>query len=182
MLPEREKKTVAYSELVLAPERRRAGSGTALFAHCADRARAAGRTRLRASVPDGTGIEPRAWDAERIRNLEQAIMATGTEYCTVVARHGATGQLVAITQMAVDPQLPDWAVQQVTAVRPEHRGHRLGLLAKIAMLDLPADREPAVRRILAGNAGGNHRMIAINELPGYRITQTLRNWELDLAG
>ena len=258
MLPERENKTVAYTELVLAPEQRRAGSGTALFAHCADRARAAGRRRLWASVPDGTagaafakamgasqgieqvlrtmpvdaslpdrlatlradaqphaagyemlswvlpspadrlselaelhqvmadaprdaGIEPRAWDADRVRNLEQAIMATGTRYYTVVARHGATGQLAAMTEMAVDPQLPDWGVQQITTVRPGHRGHRLGLLVKIAMLDLLADREPAVRRILTGNAGENQHMIAINELLGYRTTQTLRNWELDLV-
>jgi GNAT superfamily N-acetyltransferase len=258
MLPERANKTVASSELVLAPERRRAGSGTALFGHCTDRARAAGRTRLRASVPDGTagaafakamgasegieqvlrtmpvdaslpgrlvtlradaqahaagydmlswdlpspgdhlaqlaelhevmadaprdaGIEPRAWDADQVRNMERAIMATGAKYYTVVAQHGATGQIVAITQMAVDKQLPDWAAQQITAVRPEHRGHRLGLLVKIAMLELLADREPAVRRILTGNAGENRHMIAINELLGYRITQTTRNWELDLA-
>jgi hypothetical protein len=33
-------------------------------------------------------------------------LATGAKYYTVVARHGATGQFVAITQMAVDPQLP----------------------------------------------------------------------------
>jgi RimJ/RimL family protein N-acetyltransferase len=257
-LPERENKTTAYSELMVAPQQRRAGSGTALLAHCTDRTRAAGRTRLRAAVPDGTagtafakamgaasgieqvlrtmpvdaslpdrlavlradahphaagydmlswalpspsvhlaqlaelhqvmadaprdaGIEPRAWDADRIRNTEQAIMAAGAKYYTVVARHRATGQFVAITQMAIDPQLPDWAVQQITAVRPEHRGHRLGLLVKIAMLDLLADREPAVRRILTGNAGENRHMIAINELLGYRITQTTRNWELDLA-
>jgi RimJ/RimL family protein N-acetyltransferase len=83
--------------------------------------------------------------------------------------------------MAVDPQLPDWAAQQITTVRPEHRGHRLGLQVKIAMLDLLADREPAVRRILTGNAGENQHMIAINELLGYRITQTSRSWELDLA-
>jgi len=258
MLPKRENTTVASSELVLAPERRGAGSGTTLLAHCADRARAAGRTRLRAFVPDGTagaafakamgasegieqvlrtmpvdaslpdrlarlradaqshaagynmlswalpspgdrldqlaelhqvmadaprdaGIEPTAWDADRIRNMEQAIMATGAKYYTVVARHNPTGQYVAITELAVDPQLPDWGIQQITTVRPEHRGHRLGLLVKIAMLDLLADREPAVRRILTGNAGENQHMIAINELLGYRITQTLHFWELDLA-
>jgi GNAT superfamily N-acetyltransferase len=53
-LPERENKTVASSELIVAPERRRAGLGTALLAHCAGRARGAGRARLRAFVADGT--------------------------------------------------------------------------------------------------------------------------------
>jgi hypothetical protein len=57
--------------------------------------------------------------------MEQAIIATGAKYYTVVARHGATGQFVAITRMAVDPQLPGWAAQQITTVRPNHRGHRL---------------------------------------------------------
>lgn len=49
------------------------------------------------------------------------------------------------------------------------------------MLDLLAGREPSVRHILTGNAGDNQHMIAINELLGYRITQTSRHWELDLA-
>jgi RimJ/RimL family protein N-acetyltransferase len=69
----------------------------------------------------------------------------------------------------------------VTAVVPAHRGHRLGLLVKIAMLELLAEREPAIRRIYTGNAGSNAHMIAINEQLGYHISAVHRAWELDLA-
>jgi len=44
-------------------------------------------------------------------------------------------------------------------VAREHRGHRLGLRLKLAMLDLLADREPQVRHILTSNAETNGPMI-----------------------
>ena len=53
---------------------------------------------------------------------------------TVAGRHDATGELAALTEMAVDPADPGWGHQMFTAVT-KHRGHRLGLLMKIAMLD-----------------------------------------------
>jgi len=69
----------------------------------------------------------------------------------------------------------------MTAVRPEHRGHRLGLLVKIAMLDLLTVHEPAVRRIQTDNAASNPHMVAINEQLGFTIAGTSRHWELDLT-
>jgi GNAT superfamily N-acetyltransferase len=90
MLPERENKTVAYSELVVAPERRRAGSGTVLLAHCADRTRAAGRARLRAFVPDGTA---------------------GAAFAMAVGASGGIEQV--LRTMPVDASLPD----RLTALR-----------------------------------------------------------------
>ena len=67
-------------------------------------------------------------------------------------------------------------------MRPKHRGHRLGLLVKIAMLDLLAAHQPAVRHIETGNAGGNAHMIAINEQLGFTVAGVRRDWALDLAG
>jgi RimJ/RimL family protein N-acetyltransferase len=98
----------------------------------------------------------------------------------VVARHIASGQLVALTEIATDPDTPGWGIQQLTSVRREHRGHRLGLLVKIAMLDFLAENEPDVRHIFTGNAGANDHMIAINELLGYQVAAVFRSWELDL--
>jgi hypothetical protein len=62
-----------------------------------------------------------------------------------------------------------------------HRGHRLGLLLKLAMLDLLAAREPQVARILTGNADGNQHMIAINEQLAFRVLSRWPSWELDVA-
>ncbi len=61
-----------------------------------------------------------------------------------------------------------------------HRGHRLGLLVKVVMLEWLTEAEPAIRRILTGNAGANAHMIAINERLGFAVVDTYRSWELDL--
>ncbi len=257
--PERDNRDAAFCDLMVTPERRRSGLGSALLAHCADRARAAGRSRLRSWAPDGSageafarakgasggidevmrtmdvdaslparldelradalphaagyellswqnptpekylsqlvelerliadaprneGTEPMTIDEDRLRSMEEAMLALGVRNYTVVAQHSASGQLVALSQIAVDPGTPDWGYQQLTSVRREHRGHRLGLLVKIAMLDLLAEHEPALLHIFTGNAGANAHMIAINEQLGYHIAAVVRSWELDLTG
>ncbi len=69
--------------------------------------------------------------------------------------------------MVVDPADPGWGHQLITAVTRKHRGHRLGLIVKIAMLDLLATAEPQLERIVTWNAQANEHMIAVNEALGY---------------
>jgi RimJ/RimL family protein N-acetyltransferase len=57
----------------------------------------------------------------------------------------------------------------ITAVIRKHRGHRLGLLVKIAMMDLLATEEPRLARIATWNTESNQHMIAVNEALGYTI-------------
>ena len=103
-----------------------------------------------ADAPRDEGIEAEAWDADRIRDLERRCFASGQQFYSVAARHEASGRLVAITQMFVEPGTPGWGFQMITAVLPAHRGHRLGLLVKAEMLDLLAAHEPGIRHILTG--------------------------------
>ena len=126
-------------------------------------------------------MEPSAWTADRVLQSEQTMVEHRLAIYSVAARHDTTGQFAALTQVCAEADSPDWAVQQITAVRPEHRGHRLGLLTKIAMLELLAKLEPGVRRIQTGNAGANAHMIAINEQLGFTIAGVSRDWELDLG-
>jgi GNAT superfamily N-acetyltransferase len=137
--------------------------------------------RLFADAPRDEGIDAMTMDADRIRSAEQALVAKHVRWHTVAIRHTGSGQLVALTEIMVDPETQGWGFQQLTAVRREHRGHRLGLLVKIGMLDVLAELEPAVRHIYTGNAGANEHMIAINDQLGYRSTATSRSWDLDLA-
>ncbi len=132
-------------------------------------------------APRDPGVEPEAWDAERIRDLERICLGSGQQFYSVAARHDATGRLVAITQIFVEPDTPGWGFQMTTAVRPAHRGHRLGLLVKAEMLGLLAVHEPGVRHILTGNAESNQHMIAINDQLGFTATSVYRNWDLELA-
>jgi GNAT superfamily N-acetyltransferase len=135
-----------------------------------------------ADAPRDEGMEPHAWDAERLRHAEQTALEYGITSYAVAARHDATGRLAAFTEVITEAGTPDWGFQQLTAVLAEHRGHRLGLLIKIAMIDLLAQRDPKVRHIQTGNAGANAHMIAINEQLGFTVLAVHRSWELDLAG
>jgi len=97
-----------------------------------------------ADAPRDDGMEPAAWTAERVRQPEQAMIDHRLTIYSVAARHDATGDLAALTQVLTEADTPDWAFQQVTAVLSEHRGHRLGLLVKIGMLDLVTAHDTAV--------------------------------------
>jgi GNAT superfamily N-acetyltransferase len=121
-------------------------------------------------APRSEGFEGRTWDARRLRERVEARLAlTGVRRYTVAARHDATGEMAAITQVHINPEHPEWASQGLTAVTRPHRGHRLGLLVKAEMLRWLAETEPKLERIETGNADSNRHMIAINEALGYRL-------------
>jgi GNAT superfamily N-acetyltransferase len=114
--------------------------------------------------------EAEQWDAQRVREeVDASIEASANRVYTVVAIHDAIGQLAALTAVEVDPECPDWGFQAGTMVARPHRGHRLGMLVKTAMLDWLATAEPALRRIETGNAAVNKHMIAINEELGFEL-------------
>jgi RimJ/RimL family protein N-acetyltransferase len=81
----------------------------------------------------------------------------------------------------VQPGRPEWGWQDITAVTRQHRGHRLGLLVKVAMIELLADREPGLRRIVTYNSEVNEHMVAVNERLGYQVTDYIQAWEFDVA-
>ena len=87
----------------------------------------------------------------------------------LAARPNRAGELVAITQLGVDPLGAGLGYQSLTAVAGPHRGHRLGLLVKVAMLELLAAHEPQLSQILTRNADGNEHMIAINTELGFEV-------------
>jgi GNAT superfamily N-acetyltransferase len=134
-----------------------------------------------ADAPREAGQEAQTWDAARVRLDERRIAAMELRAHVVAARAPDTGDLAALTQVCIDPAIPGWGFQELTAVARPHRGHRLGLLLKLAMLDLLAALEPQVTRIVTGNADGNRHMIAINEQLGFRVHGRWPSWELDVA-
>ena len=72
----------------------------------------------------------------------------------------------------MDPEYPEWGTQGLTAVTRPHRGHRLGLLVKLAMLEQLAPASRRSSRIITGNTDTNQHMIAINAelgLPGHGL-------------
>ena len=94
-------------------------------------------------APRGENVEPETWDAARLRERTGAHVRAGLlRDHSVAALHDATGEMAAYTGVIVDPEAPSWGFQELTAVTRPHRGHRLGLLVKTAMLELLAEAEP----------------------------------------
>jgi RimJ/RimL family protein N-acetyltransferase len=134
-------------------------------------------------APREEGIEDAFWDADRVRErYDSSLVRMGVRGYSVAAIHDATGDLAALTQLEVDPESPEWGHQGMTAVTRPHRGHRLGLLAKAAMLEWLADAEPQLEQIETGNADANEHMIAVNEELGFKVLEPFWAWlELKVA-
>jgi GNAT superfamily N-acetyltransferase len=123
-------------------------------------------------APHGEGVEPEVWDAARLRErIGTAVRAGFMRIHSVAAIHDATGEMTAFSAVLVDPEAPHWGFQQLTAVTREHRGHRLGLLVKTAMLALLAREEPQLERIETENAAANDHMISVNQQLGYEVVE-----------
>jgi GNAT superfamily N-acetyltransferase len=121
-------------------------------------------------APHGEGHVHQAWDADRVRRADVVSAEFGTRNYSVAALHDATGEIAALTQLFIDPETADWGHQGMTAVTRPHRGHRLGLLTKTAMLEWVAEAEPRLRQIDTGNADSNAHMIAVNEALGFQLS------------
>jgi GNAT superfamily N-acetyltransferase len=133
-------------------------------------------------APHDPNIEEPVWDAKRVRAAERRMRLQDLRAHTVAARHDASGELGGLTVVEVDQGRPEWGFQALTAVTRAHRGHRLGLRLKLAMLDRLASREPQVAHILTSNSETNGHMISINETLGYYVLgQPARSWELQAA-
>jgi len=112
-------------------------------------------------------ITPEVWDAERVRSLDELRAKTGTPLLTAAAEHLETGRLVAFSELSVPNDL-ELAVQQVdTLVLREHRGHRLGMLTKIANLAALERGHPGHSSVITFNAEENRPMLDVNEAIGF---------------
>ena len=121
-------------------------------------------------APRAEGTEDEVWDANRIRERTGKMQRLGLmRGYDVAALHDATGEMAGFTSVVIYPECPQWGFQQLTAVVRSHRGHRLGLLVKTAMLELLATAEPQLEWIATGNAAQNAHMIAVNEQLGYEV-------------
>jgi len=123
-------------------------------------------------APHSPDREDDIWDAQRVRDRADAALREGClRGYSVAAIAEATGEMAGLTQVFVDPEYPEWGHQGLTAVIRQHRGHRLGLLIKAAMLEWLATEEPKLERIATDNAATNKYMIAVNEALGYELVK-----------
>ncbi len=137
-------------------------------------------TNAMSDAPRDAGVEASDWDADRVRESERSAAEHGLRSYSVAACHDQSGKFAALTELCTDDGTPGWAFQMQTVVLPEHRGRRLGLLNKAAMLEILTREAPGVERVFTDNAGVNEHMIAINDRLGFAVSDVYRSWELDL--
>lgn len=118
----------------------------------------------------GIEMEAHASGAAEVRSEEEVMARQGRTLYRAVALD-ADGALVAYTEVVTTEHEPHRAYQWGTLVRPDHRGHRLGLAVKVAALRLLVEHAPQVREVLTWNAEVNGPMIAVNEQLGYRAVE-----------
>lgn len=140
------------------------------------------KNRMSVDVPSGDlEIEEETWDAARVQRQDELQASMGNLQLTAVARHRETGRLVAYTQLYSSASVPTAAWQGDTLVHGEHRGHRLGMLVKLANLRLIREQRPQVERIHTWNADENGPMLSINVALGFRPATAEGAWQLRLS-
>jgi hypothetical protein len=95
---------------------------------------------------------------------------------TVAARDDRTGQLVGFSELSIPADRSRPAQQCDTLVLSEHRGHRLGMLLKLAnLVDLHA-LSPLPPMVTTFNAEENRHMLDVNEALGFRAFGSAGCW------
>lgn len=120
------------------------------------------------------------WDADRVRRVDELIAAMDRTRLIVGALAPGSRRMVAFSELTVPNALPVRAYQWDTLVLAEHRGHRLGMLLKLANIQRVAARFPETRTISTWNAAENEPMIAVNEALGFTVAATGFAWEKHL--
>lgn len=134
--------------------------------------------RVQTDAPTGDlVVEPQVADVAAHREFEELLAAQGRTAYAAVALDGK-GDVVAYTCTVAPAAEPERCYQWGTLVHPDHRGHRLGLAVKVANLRQLQRAEPERRLLVTFNAESNERMVAVNDLLGFRPVERLGEFQL----
>lgn len=115
----------------------------------------------------GLEVPEEVWDEARVIKHDQQAAAGGRVMLTSVAEHIPTGKLAGINELSVPADRSRAVAQEDTLVLDEHRGHRLGMLLKVANLQELAARYPDAPLVYTFNAEENRFMLDVNEAVGF---------------
>ncbi|AJT41754.1 GNAT family N-acetyltransferase [Psychromicrobium lacuslunae] len=136
------------------------------------------QSRMSTDAPRaGLAIEEEPWDGARVRQSEELALALGRTTLVAAAQHLPSGKLAGFTVITGLAHRQDMVFQDNTLVLREHRGHKLGLLVKVANLRSLAEQMPQVRRIYTWNAAENEYMLAVNIALGFEPAGYTGEWQ-----
>jgi len=125
-------------------------------------------TRMSTDAPSAGLEEPEdVWTAQRVAAEDERQAASPRTPLTAAVEHVPTGRVVGFTLLSL-PSDPARSVGQFdTLVLREHRGHRLGMLLKIANLAALQEQHPGYPSVITFNAEENRHMLQVNEDVGF---------------
>jgi GNAT superfamily N-acetyltransferase len=139
------------------------------------------KTRMSTEEP-GAGLdEPEdVWTVERLVADEERHRESPRTKLTVAVEHVPSAVLAGFTVLSAPAERERSVAQEDTLVLPEHRGHRLGMLLKVANVDHLQRERPGHPAITTFNAEENRPMLDVNEALGFVPIGYEGAWRKDL--
>jgi GNAT superfamily N-acetyltransferase len=120
------------------------------------------------------------WTVGRLVKDEKRYQSNPRTRLVVAVEHVPTGRLAGFTALSVPRELDRTVAQEDTLVRREYRGHRLGMLLKLANLVEVQRRMPGHPAVITFNAEENRHMLDVNEAVGFTPIGYEGAWRRDL--
>lgn len=140
-------------------------------------------TRMSTDAPSAGLEEPEdVWSVERVIEADERHDRLNPRRRVLAAvEHLPSGRLVGFTVLSVPRQSHRAVGQYATLVLREHRGHRLGMLLKVANLAHLERVAPGHPSVITFNAEENRHMLDVNEAVGFVPLSNESAWRKNLA-
>jgi GNAT superfamily N-acetyltransferase len=134
--------------------------------------------RMSTDAPSGNlEIEEEPWDADRVRHRDAQREEAGRTVLVAAVEHIPSGRLVAYSDLSLAENRSRPAHQGDTLVLKEHRGHRLGMIVKVANIQQVMAVSPESPFIMTDNAEENRYMLDVNEAVGFVPAAYIGAWK-----
>jgi mycothiol synthase len=116
---------------------------------------------------------------EKLRQVEELMLAMGTERWTMYVKEKTSGKLAGFTEVFWSPNRRHLVEQGDTGVFPQYRNLGLGRWLKAAMLEKIIQERPAVELVRTDNADSNAAMLRINHELGFKPYLSECMWQVE---
>jgi len=129
----------------------------------------------------GLEVDEETWDEARVVKKDESEIAGGRPMLVTAVEHVPSGKLVGLNELSVATDRTRPVGQETTLVLSEHRGHRLGMLLKVANLQELANLAPEAPLVFTFNAEENRYMLNVNEAVGFRAVGYDGAWKKSVS-
>ena len=137
-------------------------------------------TRMSTDAPSAGLEQPEdVWTVERVIEADARNAESPRTRIVAAVEHVPSGHLAGYTVLSAPAQLHRSVSQYITIVLKEHRGHKLGMLLKVANLEHLQRVKPGHSSVTTFNAEENRFMLDVNEAVGFVPIGVESAWRKD---